>query len=202
MTWRVSKSSKWKEGSPIQTPAQLNPNSSRPRDRSLNIEALFRCMDCSPCLPISISFPPAERLNLIQTHWCVDNEGVTRSWERPSNSPHRGSGFFGWSLNEYPCSVMHALMWACDSFYPNPRAGVGAACIIQLQWRMWLQTWHTQKWSCALETLASGLAEPERRCIYHNMTADGNINVKFKLKACMEYYGSPQFIILFQQNEE
>lgn len=79
---------------PASDRAQLNPNSSRPRDRSLNIEALFRCMDCSPCLPISISFPPAERLNLIQTHWCVDNEGVTRSWERPSNSPHRGSGFF------------------------------------------------------------------------------------------------------------
>lgn len=59
-----------------------------------------------------------------------------------------------------------------------------------------------QKWSCVLETLASGLADPERRCIYHNMTADGNINVKFKLKACMEYYGSAQFIILFQQNEE
>lgn len=65
------------------------------RPVSLNIEALFRCMDCSPCLPISISFPPAERLNLIRTHWCVDNEGVTRSWERPSNSPHRGSGFLG-----------------------------------------------------------------------------------------------------------
>lgn len=42
-----------------------------------------------------------------------------------------------------------------------------------------------QKWSGVLETLASRLGDPERRCIYHNMTADGNINVKFKLKACM-----------------
>lgn len=76
--------------------AQLNPIASRPCGRFLNIEALFRCMDCSP-LPPNFHFfsPPAERLNLIRTHWCVDNEGVTRSWERPSNSPHRGSGFLG-----------------------------------------------------------------------------------------------------------
>lgn len=39
--------------------------------------------------------PPAERLDLIRTHWCVDNEGVTGRWERPGNSPHRGSGFLG-----------------------------------------------------------------------------------------------------------
>lgn len=42
-----------------------------------------------------------------------------------------------------------------------------------------------QKWSSVLEALDTGLGDPERRCIYHNMTVDGNINVEFKLKACM-----------------
>lgn len=55
--------------------------------------------------------------------------------------------------------------------------------------------------SCLLETLDPGLGDPEQCCIYHNMTVDGDINVKFKLKACMWDYGSAQFIILFQQNE-
>ncbi|KAG7512993.1 hypothetical protein JOB18_044850 [Solea senegalensis] len=48
-----------------------------------------------------------ERLNLIQTHWCVDNEGVTRSWERPSNSPHQGTGFLGGVWMRTPAPTQH-----------------------------------------------------------------------------------------------
>ncbi|CAB1439771.1 unnamed protein product [Pleuronectes platessa] len=47
---------------------------------------------------------PVERLNLIRAHWCVDNEGVTRSWERPSNSPHQGTGFLGPGMSLNPSS--------------------------------------------------------------------------------------------------
>lgn len=87
---------KWNEGSQASDQAQANPIASRPCGRSLNIEALFRCKDCSPfASQFPFLSPLQKRLNLIRTHWCVDNEGVTRSWERPSNSPHRGSGFLG-----------------------------------------------------------------------------------------------------------
>lgn len=49
-----------------------------------------------------------------------------------------------------------------------------------------------------LETSDPELGDPEQCCIYHNMTVDGDINVKLKLKACMWDYSSAQFIILFQ----
>lgn len=42
-----------------------------------------------------------------------------------------------------------------------------------------------QKNGYVLETLDAGLGDPEQLCIYHNMTVDGNIKGKFKLKACM-----------------
>ena len=132
---------KWKQGSPLSPDQQLNPITSHPQGHFLNIEALFRCMDCSPCLPISISFPPAERLNLIRTHWCVDNEGVTRSWERPSNSPSPGEwGFwvgFGWvALLRDACT--HVSLWQ-----PLPKSKARhRRCMyyIEIQYRTQIQT--------------------------------------------------------------
>lgn len=92
----ISQIGKWNQGSQASDQAQANPIASRPWGRSSNIEALFRSKDCSPfASQFPFLSPLQKRLNLIRTHWCVDNEGVTRSWERPSNSPHRGSGVLG-----------------------------------------------------------------------------------------------------------
>lgn len=60
----------------------------------------------------------------------------------------------------------------------------------------YLLFWHRN--GCVLETSKPGLRDSEQCCIYHNMTVDGDISVKFKLKACMRDYSSAQFIILFQ----
>lgn len=137
---RFSQMTKWKQQTrkPAPDQAQLNPITSHPWGQFLNIEALFRCMNSSPSLPISTPHP----LNLIRTHWCVDNEGVTRSWERPSNSPHRGSGFLGgvWMSTLLRDACTHVSLWQ-----PLPKSKARhRSCMyyIEIQYRTRLQTFY------------------------------------------------------------
>lgn len=187
---------------PASDQALRNPITSCPWDHFLNIEALFRCMDCSPCLPISISFPPAERLNLIQTHWCVDNEGVTRSWERPSNSPHQGSGFF-WVEFEWVAllrdACTHVSLWQ-----PLPKSkGRHRHCVyyIEIQYKTFKHFNATESLCITMKQCAGYISvllysfmleDPSKHnaafiaaclCLM-SQTTDGKIHIQSKLKTC------------------
>lgn len=127
---------------PAPDQAQLNPITSHLWGHFLNIEALFRCMACSPCLPISISFP-------LQKGWIWSGpigvwimKGLPGAGRGPVIPRTRGLGFwvgFGWvPLLRDACT--HVSLWQ-----PLPKSKARHRCCmyyIEIQYRTQLQTFY------------------------------------------------------------